>query len=231
MRPKKDETAEQRARRWCAIVENIGNAALSREHISYEDPPPEKAKKRKRKGVSPNTDTSPSEDSVELEKQFKITGTRVIMPEDRSHLEAEVKRLRPAFDAVSNHIKRSNITLNDFESLFKRLEELIVASYYIGAYTTVSLGAQDFVTPAVLRNKVKTPQRAKSIIDLEKRKRLRAAIMKAAGRRELKGSIDFAQRIHSKVADELVSDIDKWPRPKTIKNEILLMNATKAPRK
>jgi hypothetical protein len=111
------------------------------------------------------------------------------------------------------------------------LGELIAASYYVGAYTTVSLGAQKFVTPAVLREKAKTLQRAKAVVDMEKRQRLRAAILKAAGGLELKGSRGFGKLIHPKVAAALGSEKDKWPSAKRITDEIQVMNRERRSKK
>jgi len=202
--------------------------ALSPQPTSFEDQSPEKSRKRKHKVVPPVTDTEDSEDDVvQLEKQFEIVGTRVIMAEDLIHLEAEVTLLRPAFDALSKHIQASASSSEDLDALFQELGKLIVTSYYIGAYTTVSLGVQKFVAPAVLREQAKTPQRAKAAKDMEKRQRLRSAIRRAVGRGELKASRAFANLIYDKVFAEVgILDEEgkkKWPSRKTIKNEIELM--------
>jgi hypothetical protein len=222
----KKETPEHWAQYWCADIESRGTMALSPQATSSEDQSPEKSQKRKRKVVPPITGTQDSESMVQLEKQFEIVGTRVIMAEDRIHLEAEVKQLRPAFDALSKHIKASTSSAEDLDALFQELGKLIVASYYIGAYTTVSLGVQKFVAPAVLREQAKTPQRAKAVMDMEKRQRLRAAIRRAAGGRELKASRSFANLIYDKVFAQ-VGRVDKEgkksPAPKAIKNEFELM--------
>jgi hypothetical protein len=146
------------------------------------------------------------------------------MPEDRGHLESKIKLLKPAFGALRKHIKASTTSSEKIESLFQALQALITASYYVGAYTTVSLGAQKFVSPAVLREKAKTPQRAKAVTDMEKRQRLRTAIERAAGPWELKGSRPFAKLIHPKVSALLGPNKDNWPSAQTIKTEILAMN-------
>ena len=222
MTPEK-KTPEHWAKYWCAAIESRGLTALSPQPTSSEDRSPGKSLKRKHKVLSPVTDTQESDDALQLEKQLEITGTKVIMVEDRDHLKSEVTLLRPAFDRLNRHIKDSAGSLEKLDSLFQSLGELIAASYYVGAYTTVSLGAQKFVTPAVLREKAKTLQRAKAVVDMEKRQRLRAAILKAASGRELKGSREFGKLIHPKVAAALGSEKDKWPSAKRIKDEIQVM--------
>src|ERR1700740_1923610 len=110
------KTPEHRAQYWCADIESRGTMALSPQSTSSEDQSPEKSQKRKRKVVPPITDTQDSEDVDQLEKQFEIVGTRVMMVEDRIHLEAEVKQLRPAFDALSKHIKVSASNAEDLDA-------------------------------------------------------------------------------------------------------------------
>ena len=223
---KSKKTAEDWARQWCAVIENRGAMALSPPPIFPEDKLPNKSNIKKLRSIEPIIDVETNENNeLSMAKlESEITGTRVIMPEDRDHLEREVKLLRPAFDALSNYLRANVDRPVDLESLFRTLGELLSAAYYVGAYTTVSLGAQEFVTPAVLRNRVKIPQRAKVIKDRKNRQRLRAAIMKAAGGRELKGSKGFGEQIHPKVAALLGSKKDEWPSPKKIKDEIQVMN-------
>jgi hypothetical protein len=222
------KTSEELARFWCNKIENYSIMALSPQPNSYENDSPENpTNKKKRNKEPPAAGTRETEDVVQLEKQFEITGTRVIMPEDRGVLESAAKLLRAAFDALTEHMETSASSSENLDSLFQKLGELIAASYYIGAYTTVSLGVQKFVAPAVLREQAKTPQRAKAVKDVEKRQRLRSAIKRAAGRGELKASRAFANLIYDKVFAE-VGILDKegkkkWPSRKTIKNEIELM--------
>ena len=80
------------------------------------------------------------------------------------------------------------------------------------------------MTPAVLREKAKTPQRAKAVTDMQRRERLRAAIENAAGGRPLKGSIAFAELIRDRVLQHLGPSTGTWPSAKTITTEIQAMN-------
>jgi hypothetical protein len=143
--------------------------------------------------------------------------------EDRLHLEEEVNFIMPSFNVLSNHIKASSNGSDNSDSLFENLGKLVVASYYVGAYTTVSLGVEKFVARAVFRENTKTPRRLKAISYLEKRDRLRAAIIKVAGGRELKGSMPFAERIFDGVCAEL-GRVKGWPTIRRIKDEIQDMN-------
>jgi hypothetical protein len=117
MTPEK-KTPEHWAQYWCAVIESRGLTALSPQPTSSEDQWPGKSLKRKLKVLPPVTDTQESDDALQLEKQFEITGTRVIMLEDRDHLESEVTLLRHAFDRLNKHIKASAGSLEKLDSLF-----------------------------------------------------------------------------------------------------------------
>ena len=222
-----DKTLKQRAQDCCRLVEGYGNIALYPEPVASEDQITARSRKRKPELSPVVTDAQASDRKIELETQFEITGTRVLMPEDRGHLESQVKLLRPAFEVISQHLEATASSPEERNLLYQKLTELIAAPYYVGAYTTVSLGVQKFVAPAVLREQAKTPQRAKAVMDMEKRQRLRAAIRRAAGGRELKASRAFANLIYDKVFAEVgilgKEGKKKWPSRKTIKNEIELM--------
>jgi hypothetical protein len=225
--PTSKEANEDWARNCCSRIEGYGTMALSPQPPSSDNQCPKKSSKGKRKVAPPITDAQESEDIARQEKEFEITGTRVIMPEDRGHLEAKVKMLTPAFETLFQHIKSSDHSSLGHDKLFQTLGELMLASYHIGAYTTVSLGVQKFVTPAVLREQAKTPQRAKAETDKQRRRRLRAAIENAASGRQMKGSIAFAQLIHDKVLKHLGLSTGTWPSAKTIATEIQAMNQEK----
>jgi hypothetical protein len=225
--PIRQETSEDWARNCCSLIERYGSMALSPQSPSSEDHYPKKSPKKKRKVVSPITDAQELEDIARQEKEFEITGTRNIIPEDRGHLEAKVKMLRPAFEILRQHIKSSDDSSVDRDTLFQNLRELMLASYYVGAYTAVSLGVQKFVTPAVLREKAKTPQQAKAETDMQKRRRLRAAIENATSGRQMKGSIAFAILIRDRVLQHLGPSTGTWPSAKTIATEIQAMNREK----
>lgn len=221
-----DKTPKQMAQYYCRLIEGYGNIALYPEPESSEDRSTTRSLKINLESMSNLTDAQASEYEIELEKQFEITGTRVLMPEDRGHLELQTKLVRPAFKVISQHLEATASSPEELNLLYQKLSELIAAPYYVGAYTTVSLGVQKFVTPAVLREQAKTPQRAKAIKDMEKRERLRSAIVKSA-RTRLKASRAFANLIYDKVFAE-VGILDKegkkkWPSRNTIKTEIELM--------
>ena len=189
------------ARRWLETIQRSAEFALSPRPTIPEEV------------LSPNRVRAIKKEKEQLEKvialdeastEMLIHGSRTIMVEDRRLLEGAEKLLRPAFEIIAKEIADRRNSSANTEYLYQKLGELILSAYYIGAYTTITDGAQNFVAPALRKERAEVMRKGKTVqITDEDHKNLRAAIIAVRGDRKLSASEEFGRQIHQEVVAKL----------------------------
>jgi hypothetical protein len=152
---------ERLAREWLATIERCAVDALSPAQSPAEghDLTKRAAKNKRAQARSRARDDIPPDDAFDA---MSIGGIRTMVVENREKLNFARKTLRPAFDGLVMRLLRPASTAEpeDSDFVYQRLEELIQAAFWIGAYATVTDGTKDYFKPALSSDQAQAARNA-----------------------------------------------------------------------